>query len=695
MMTSFSSCWRRFQLVSLVVTVAIYPQSIAAQEEGCFDFRDLTCDVPQDEGDTTIDINLACLAMESQIMQSNGALSLARSDRDAQEHQQALSFLKISDDLCYGVHNAYHKCWWCAQTVNEQVSSDFCQFKSCAKPEELSLSEEEITATCEILDTLYDKGWYPATIDLCEQAEQASFQCPVFCDQSYLGADTEPKKKAIVWMSRVSAFLSFVGACYILYDVASDKKNRKTVYHQLLFGMASFDICTAVAWGFATAPIPSEKFWIYGAIGNEATCKTQAFFIQLGFTSVFYNVSLALYYLLVIVYAWRERSLVEVRHYLHGVPLSLGLVLAFSAIPVYDWYEYGCHLLPPPQGSAAAMYMFAIVPLGVSILAIITCMGTVYYKVRAQARTSRKWSFGVGSSNSLETRVFYQSLWYVLSFLVSWPILFAMYIASVDEKKESFPLTITLAFLAPLQGFNNCLVYLRPKYNAWLKKREKKRKQSSSVSNGVSHSMTYSSQGSSRQLWRAAQTETTTTSTSGFLQSFRNSFRMSFLGKSSSNLANTSTTSQVEDNSAENSAGNRLPNRYGGSNSMRNLDTKSDDGEPRRGGSLSNLFGMRRSKSLEQQELRDSMFSQEDEDEDLIDPSVLIAQEDREERDIEHAPELPPECAPSKISDIIEEVSEEGDGSSSLDFVPESPKKAKPQIQASIAEEDDEDSIDL
>lgn len=58
-----------------------------------------------------------------------------------------------------------------------------------------------------------------------------------------------------------------------------------------------------IAWGMSTAAVPmindlGEDTNIYGAAGNEATCKTQGFLIQLNFTALFYNISLSTYYLL-------------------------------------------------------------------------------------------------------------------------------------------------------------------------------------------------------------------------------------------------------------------------------------------------------------------------------------------------------------------------------------------------------------
>jgi len=185
----------------------------------------------------------------------------------------------------------------------------------------------------------------------------------------------------------------------------------------------------------------------------------------LGFTSVLYNVSLAAYYVLVILFSWREADLRKVRHFLHGGPLIVGCGLAFAGIPFYDWYVYGCHLRPPPFGQLWTVIVFAVLPLGFSVLAITFSMAAVYCMVRRNARKSRRWSFGFGNE-SLETKVFWQAILYTLSFYITWPILFSVYIAATDYTegydKGNYTLPAIVSFVAPLQGFSNFLVYARP-----------------------------------------------------------------------------------------------------------------------------------------------------------------------------------------------------------------------------------------
>lgn len=316
--------------------------------QGCFEFRSLSCLTPQDQGDDLMDVQIACLAMEQALRQQGQSVRLLEANEDSQQHERALQHLTVEDDLCYGLHQAYHKCWWCAQIVLPEpvVHKDFCQFKSCSRPPQGNASSlVTLQETCQQMQTVQEYGGYPATMEFCQRAEEASFLCPVFCETSYLGADTLAQKRGLVWMARTTAFFTLFGAIHILYDIGRNHKKRQSVYHQLLFAMATFDVATGIAWGLSTWPIPSDFFWIHGAKGSTATCTAQAFFVQWGFTSMFYNVSLAIYYTLVIVYTYKEHQLMKLRPYLLGVPFVTGTALALGAIPFYDWFEYGCHFL--------------------------------------------------------------------------------------------------------------------------------------------------------------------------------------------------------------------------------------------------------------------------------------------------------------------------------------------------------------
>lgn len=99
-------------------------------------------------------------------------------------------------------------------------------------------------------------------------------------------------------------------------------------------------------------------------------------------------------------------------------------------------------------------------------------MVIVYYTVRKQAQKAKKWRLGGGKKGgpSLETEVFWQCLYYTAAFYITWPIMFSVYLKSVDDKHRLFGLSMTVAFVAPLSGFTNALVFVRPQVKERVKK---------------------------------------------------------------------------------------------------------------------------------------------------------------------------------------------------------------------------------
>ena len=343
----------------------------------------------------------------------------------------------------------------------------------------LNLSASDGLDNCSQVHEFWYDSWYlPYELAECDRDIWVHRQCRVeFCDfdreeinKDYLGATTLAQKRALMWMSRAAATFSFGGACFVIRNIFSNVKRQKSVYYHLLFGMEIFDIITAVAWVFATAPISKDIDHVCATSGTstDATCKAQAFLVHLGFTSIFYNVSLAFYYVMVVAYLYnrKEFKLKAIQHYLHGFPLLIGLGLAFGALPTYHWMDYGCHILPYSpkydEGKLWSMLVFVVLPLGFSIASISAAMLIVYWKVSRQTSQAKKWQLGKGSINKLESQVFWQCLFYVLAFYITWPILFSAYLASVDVDGP-LGLTLTVAFVAPLQGFDNFLVFVRPK----------------------------------------------------------------------------------------------------------------------------------------------------------------------------------------------------------------------------------------
>ena len=402
---------------------------------------------------------------------------------------------------------------------------------------EIAIEVVGFAPTCAQADLILSQIY--AFDSLCSVAIDVNYLCGCGGGQrKYVGADTIRRYRALVWVPRVSAFLSIMGSLFIIWDALRDKIKRKSVYHTLMVAMSVFDIFGSTAWGLSSLPIPQYDVYgnpasVYGARGNDSTCTAQGFFIQLGYTSMFYNMSLSFYYLMVIRYSLREHQVNKYRVFIFLPPLIVGLALACAGIPHYENVLYGCYIAPPPIApDYVNLVVFAVLPICVAILTLTVNMVAVYAAVRQQAikasrwrgtpslattnaadlntsavslnptdshetptapRNSRTWSIR-GSAlftrslssirrtrkpqnaiDRMERQTFWQAIAYLAAFYVTWPILLASNLSR--DIAVVFPFMIVALAMAPLQGFLNFVVYIRPRVQQHLRERKKRAKQ--------------------------------------------------------------------------------------------------------------------------------------------------------------------------------------------------------------------------
>ena len=244
----------------------------------------------------------------------------------------------------------------------------------------------------------------------------------------YFAADTVQKQAVLAWMPRVSALLSFLGAAFMINDIR--KKRDQSTYHHLVFALALYDIISAFAWGLSTLPIPMEDEFghpsmVYGAAATgDGFCKAQAFLIQvrtnslmksrlclrltlspfflkLGFTSILYNTSLSFYYYVTVVKGWREEKLKKHRFLFHIIPSAIGICLSFGGIPFYTSLVFACYVHVPPHADSWYPIVFlTLAPMFSTIFFATGMMVAVWWKVRQQIKTSKRWRFSFRKRNT-------------------------------------------------------------------------------------------------------------------------------------------------------------------------------------------------------------------------------------------------------------------------------------------------------
>jgi len=170
---------------------------------------------------------------------------------------------------------------------------------------------------------------------------------------------TLAQQKAVAIAPKITAFASILGSSTAAFLVWKRDTN-KTTYHRLVLGMSIVDLIASIAWFFTTwrkcrgfaslysiyhywiaailltlpfssihfvfiSAIPRGTPGVYGAVGNQQTCSAQAFFAQFSLSTVMYNASLAVYYVLVIVKKKSDNQIARIEPWLHANAIAWGL----------------------------------------------------------------------------------------------------------------------------------------------------------------------------------------------------------------------------------------------------------------------------------------------------------------------------------------------------------------------------------
>ena len=380
----------------------------------------------------------------------------------------------------------------CPATENQ---CNFCPTNDITLPNEpfpLTKVVFDVEITCAEVSQMLTQ--YEKTDFRCWSSKNFAFLCG--CNGGtawYLGADSETEHKTLAWIPRVTGFLSFLGSVFIIQDILRKRKYEMTVstYHMILLGMSLFDISSSIAWMVSTAALPSydeereSESGVYGAKGNEATCKAQGFFLELGFVgSTAFTASLTTFYVLTIIFGYKETRMRSFRKYLMIIPTVLAVALASAAIPYYRPFYVAC-LVSNPNSEVdryaddwRQLIFFSILPVGTATLISVINMSWILRFVVVQNRKTERWRFQsfmasqsthgtqqpISSPIRTDSAVFWQAFWYVVAFLLTWVIYmigqFKPYFSGDDDKLYSF--WVALLTLNPLMGFWNAFVYAKP-----------------------------------------------------------------------------------------------------------------------------------------------------------------------------------------------------------------------------------------
>ena len=288
--------------------------------------------------------------------------------------------------------------------------------------------------------------------------------------------------------AKVFVIIPMLGSFFILRDIflrsgAGGGGNKKMKFVSMIMTMLSVGdfVSSFVAHFLGSWMVP--KGLVYLASGNTATCTAQGALGNLfGHLAVGANISLALTYVLMVRYGWRESDFQNrrwVKVVLLGHPILTGV--AFN-IPILldNAYNYTglhqCFIASSPLGCSGASCergrnaqvlskWGATFPLIIKNVIVIVLVFVLFWTVlQTERQNDRYLSDGQGLNRKQSIRTGWQGIWYVGAFIMTYIPWYIIMGFNYRSKPIPYWLLVWTVTVIGLQGFFNALVYFRPNY---------------------------------------------------------------------------------------------------------------------------------------------------------------------------------------------------------------------------------------
>ena len=279
----------------------------------------------------------------------------------------------------------------------------------------------------------------------------------------------------------------------IIIILRGGRDKWKRLQNRLLLPMSVFDIVQSIGYAFSTLPIPRGSLCTYGAIGNKVTCAIQGVAIQLGFIVPSYNALLCIYYLSVIKWNIPDRRMKEKEKFMHIVAIvpSFAAAIYGLAFSMFNNASLHCGIsssdkyLPSSSSSGnkdwpttIIVYYICLSIIVFAIFAIVVfSMTSLYRSVKQKENQMMKYDFR--ASRSLEEGrqnrktplqemvkdTKQQAFLYVGAFFITYLFpLISVILGIFLNRPTPFAIRLLHGIFLPLQGFWNCIAFIRPRF---------------------------------------------------------------------------------------------------------------------------------------------------------------------------------------------------------------------------------------
>jgi len=300
---------------------------------------------------------------------------------------------------------------------------------------------------------------------------------------------TVHQQRVLGYIPLLTAPLSLLGSGLIVYIILVERtKTFKSTYHRMVLGMSTLDFVNSlsiIVFGPWAAP-KAASYFVAGAKGTFQTCEVAGFFLNLMFGTMYYSAFLAIYFLLLIGFECREKTIAKcVEPFGHAfswlfplvtgsIGVSRDIINPLEILPGFCWFwdfPPECSSLDDVPcirgrrenaGAAIASPGVVVIIFGV----ILFSMAAITLKVRRIERRIQQYASGPTNPLQRTKEASVQALLYIAAFLLTYfPLVLINLLYQERYEDYYFGLAVLAKILMPCQGFFNFFIYVRKQIN--------------------------------------------------------------------------------------------------------------------------------------------------------------------------------------------------------------------------------------
>lgn len=301
-----------------------------------------------------------------------------------------------------------------------------------------------------------------------------------------------------VALQTVSCILSLCGSSFIIYLIARKNKSSQ-LFQRIMLGLSASDLLTSTGLLLQPVLLPATSQPRLFAVGNISTCEVSGCLFIVALASYSYALILSFYFYATVCLDWPERKLKRwLEPWMHIAIAAIVLLFCLiallydliSPIPVLGYCLWGqsphnCGVRDDIPCERGMGLLAQLMPTLWTLSDIFLIIGSIYFTWRLYARVRslslRSLRHSMTESVTLKRKraVMVQTCCYtgaatngLIHTLVGgscafYYLFFGEYTDSPRQFASGYATVIISYTFFPLQGFLNCLVYIRPTLARW------------------------------------------------------------------------------------------------------------------------------------------------------------------------------------------------------------------------------------